>query len=42
MLWGAHRRELADDRRLRYLHSGDVEGRGQVDDDPVDLVRLQA
>src|SRR5438094_5654073 len=39
MLRRPDRGELADDRRLRDLHSGDVEGRGQIDDEPVDLVR---
>src|SRR5205085_4934333 len=42
VLWRADGRELPDDRRLGDLDGGDVEGRGEVDDDPVDLVRLQA
>src|SRR5439155_16005900 len=31
------RRELSDDRRLGDLDGGDVEGRREIDDDPVDL-----
>ena len=34
-------RELADDRAVRDLHGGHVEGGRQVDDDAVDLVRLE-
>src|SRR6266540_2690065 len=43
VLLAADRRELADDEAVRHLlGTGDVERRRQVDDDPVDLLRLQA
>src|SRR6476659_5384800 len=34
-------RELADDGAVRDLHGRHVEGRRQVDDDAVDLMRLE-
>jgi len=37
----SNRRELAEDLALRDLHGRDVEGRGEVDDQPVDLLVLQ-
>src|SRR5436190_19261078 len=41
VLGRAHGRELPDDGRVRDLDRGDVERGGQVDDDAVDLVRVQ-
>ena len=38
---GSPRRELADDHAVVELHGGHVEGRGEVDDDPVDLLRVE-